>query len=120
MKNTRVKFTHVGPVTVADLLDKEISKFEETATDEVAQALFAAVEENVPVRLLVNFDHVDYLNSCMLGVLIRLKKRIKEQGGDLKLCSLSHALYEMFLFTEVYKLFDIHQNAQSALNSFNT
>ena len=120
MENIRVKFTHVGPVTVADLLDKEISKFDETATDEVARVLFDAVEEDPPIRLLINFDRVAYLNSCMLGVLIRLKKRIKETGGDLKLCSLNHALYEMFLFTEVYKLFEIHQNTQAALENFNT
>ena len=120
MENIRVKFTRVGPVTVADLLDKEISKFDETATDQVARALFTAVEENPPVRLLVNFNRVEYLNSCMLGVLIRLKKRIKEAGGQLKLCSLSPALHEMFLFTEVYKLFEIHQNPQDALAGFKT
>lgn len=119
MDKQRLKVTAVGPVTLVDLLDEEISKFDEAAVAQIARDLFNVVDENDPVQMLLNFGRVGYLNSSMLGVLIRLKKRIKEQGGTLKLCSLSPALYEMFVFTEVYKLFDIHKNAQAALDSFN-
>ena len=116
----RLKITQSDNVTIAEFTDAEISKFDESAIDEISHELFTVVETHTPVSLLLDFSNVTYLNSSMLGVLIRLKKRIKESQGRLKLCSIKPLLYEMFLFTEVHKLFDICHDQESALNKFYT
>jgi len=114
----RLKITQSDNVTIAEFIDTQISKFDESAVDEISRQLFEVVQGGTSISLLLDFSNVTYLNSSMLGVLIRLKKRVKESGGRLRLCSLKPKIYEMFLFTEVYKLFDINDNQQSALDEF--
>ena len=116
----RLKITRSDNVTIAEFTDAEISKFDESAIDQITRQLFVIVETHTPINLLLNFSNVEYLNSSMLGVLIRLKKRIKESQGRLKLCSIKPLLYEMFLFTEIYKLFEICDDQKSALDQFLT
>jgi len=118
--NQRLKITQSDKITIAEFTDRQISKFDEAATTEIAAELFVLVEGQARITLLLDFSNVDYLNSSMLGILIRLKKRIKEFDGRLKLCSIKSKLYDMFLFTEVYKLFDICDDQNSALNQFRT
>ena len=114
----RLKITQTDNVTIAEFIDAHISKFDESAVDEISRQLFEVVQGGTSISLLLDFSNVTYLNSSMLGVLIRLKKRIKEAKGRLRLCSLKPKIYEMFVFTEVYKLFDINDNQQSRLDEF--
>ncbi|MCP4710736.1 MAG: STAS domain-containing protein [Planctomycetes bacterium] len=116
----RLKIIQSDNVTIAEFTDAEISKFDESAVDEISRQLFDIVQAHTPIDFLLSFSNVSYLNSSMLGILIRLKKRIKESQGRLKLCSLKPKIYEMFLFTEVYKLFEICDDQKTALNQFRT
>jgi anti-sigma B factor antagonist len=58
------------------------------------------------------------MSSSALGMLITLHKRIREKNGQLKLCNIQPAIYEVFVITRLNEIFDIHQSQQQALQSF--
>jgi len=120
MENPRISVRQEQGVTVVELLDKDIPKYDEQANNEIAQSLFAAAQQTTPVKMVVDFGRVNYVGSAMLGTLIRLSKRIHETGGGLRLCTIPPLLLEMFIITKLDRVFDIHPERQAAISSFVT
>ena len=115
-RGPKIAVTHKNNITIAQLLDEEI--LEENTINDITASLFAVVAENQGVKLLVTFTRVKHFSSSALGMLIRLNKRVGEAGGELKLCSISPSLYEIFVITKLNKLFEIYDDQEQAMNSF--
>ena len=56
-------------------------------------------------KFIVDFSNTDYIDSSGLGVLVTLSKKIREQGGQLSLVSLSEDLRTLFELTKLDTLF---------------
>ena len=56
-------------------------------------------------EFIVDFSKTDYIDSSGLGVLVTLSKKIREQGGQLSLVSLSEDLRTLFELTKLDTLF---------------
>ena len=56
-------------------------------------------------EFIVDFSKTDYIDSSGLGVLVTLSKKIREQGGQLSLASLSDDLRTLFELTKLDTLF---------------
>lgn len=111
-----IEVNREGPIAVVKLLDEEI--LEEGIINTIAESLFSLVADNPDVKLLLNFTNVKHLSSSALGTLIRLNKRVEEQNGTLKLCELRKSLYEIFVITKLNRLFEIYDEKETALSSF--
>jgi anti-sigma B factor antagonist len=116
MENLRIKVSHDQKVTVVTLLDQDI--LDEIIVKEVAKSLFALVEDQTPVQMLLNFAKVKRLSSDMLGTILRLSKRINQNRGALKLCCIISPIYEIFVITKINQIFDIYDDQKTALKSF--
>ncbi|NNM32915.1 MAG: STAS domain-containing protein, partial [Gemmatimonadetes bacterium] len=53
-----------------------------------------------------------------LGVLVSLSKKIREQGGELRLASLNEDLRTLFELTKLDTLFQISDDLNGALEGF--
>jgi anti-sigma B factor antagonist len=69
-------------------------------------------------KFVVDFSHTGYIDSSGLGVLVSLSKKIREQGGDLRLAGLNEDLQTLFELTKLDTLFAITRTAQEALAAF--
>ena len=56
-------------------------------------------------KFILDFSKTDYIDSSGLGVLVTLSKKIREQGGQLSLVSLSEDLRALFELTKLDTLF---------------
>jgi len=66
----------------------------ESLTDhapELAEQLWALLEQSLTHRLVLEMDDVELLRSAIVGQLVLLQKRISGQGGLMRLCGLSPA-----------------------------
>ncbi len=115
-EQARVAIKQQGDISIVELQDKEI--LDEITINEIAETLFALVNENTPTKIVLSFIEVKHLSSMALGTLIRLNKRVEEGGGQLKLCHIATNLYEIFIITKLNKLFSIYDDEQAALASF--
>lgn len=109
----RLEVSSVGDVTVVHFMDQKI--IEDLGIQELGQELFQLVEVEKCKKLVLNFSSVDFLSSAALGKLITLDKKVKAQGGMLKLCNIRPEIYEVFAITRLNRLFDIKDDEAAAL-----
>ena len=69
-------------------------------------------------KFLIDFEGTAYIDSSGLGVLVSLSKKIREQGGELRLVSLNEDLRTLFELTKLDTLFHIAGSREEALASF--
>jgi anti-sigma B factor antagonist len=69
-------------------------------------------------KFLIDFSNTGYIDSSGLGVLVSLSKKIREQGGELRLASLNDDLRTLFELTKLDTLFHIASSRDEALTSF--
>ena len=69
-------------------------------------------------KFLIDFDGTAYIDSSGLGVLVSLSKKIREQGGELRLANLNEDLRTLFELTKLDTLFHIANTRDEALASF--
>ncbi len=103
-------------VSIVEFADRKI--LEELSIREIEDEIFAHIDGQSNVKLLLCFKNVEHLSSAALGMLINLNKVVSEQAGQLKLSDISPQIYEVFKITRLNKLFDIHDSTGQALNSF--
>jgi len=86
------------------------------------ERMSAAVKElvkNAPQAMfLFDFQHVPYLSSSALGMLIGLHHRIVQRQGRLKLAGITPEVMEVFRVTKLDSVFDICPDAASAIEAF--
>ncbi len=70
-------------------------------------------------KILLSFHGVNYMSSAMLGRLVMFLKKCQQQDIQLKVCSISDEIMEVFKITKLNKMFDIYKNEQKALEAFN-
>lgn len=78
------------------------------------QAIVDLVEGGA-THVLINLERVDYLDSTGLGILIGGVKRLKEQGGALRLVGPSARITRIFEITGLNKIFDVYATERDAL-----
>jgi len=69
-------------------------------------------------KFVIDFAKTGYIDSSGLGVLVSLSKKIREQGGELRLSSLNEDLRTLFELTKLDTLFRIADNKEQALEGF--
>ena len=66
-------------------------------------------------KFVVDFSNTGYIDSSGLGVLVSLSKKIREQGGELRLANLNEDLRTLFELTKLDTLFQIADSREEAL-----
>lgn len=112
----RIEVQQNNGITEAILLDQEI--LDEMTISEISKTLLGLVDDNSPIKLLLNFKEVRHLSSSALGALIRINKRIDETQGEFRLSNIKSSLYDIFVITKLNKIFQIFDDARSAKESF--
>src|SRR2546426_4457681 len=69
-------------------------------------------------KFVIDFTKTGYIDSSGLGVLVSLSKKIREQGGDLRLAGLNEDLQTLFELTKLDTLFAIAKTPEEALAAF--
>ena len=69
-------------------------------------------------KFVIDFSKTGYIDSSGLGVLVSLSKKIREQGGELRLAGLNADLQTLFELTKLDTLFAITRTAEEALAAF--
>ena len=63
-------------------------------------------------EFVIDFSNAGYIDSSGLGVLVSLSKKIREQGGELRIANLNGDLRTLFELTKLDTLFEITDSRQ--------
>ncbi len=80
---------------------------EEGQIKELQKSLEPVIKKNNDNQLVLNFANVTFMTSAMLGLLVRIHKRVSERGGELELRNLDKNLRKLFQITQLTKVFNI-------------
>ncbi|MEM0913044.1 MAG: STAS domain-containing protein [Planctomycetota bacterium] len=105
-----------GGITRVGFVDRNI--LEEAFIQRIGDEISALVDEHANPRLLLNFENVEHLSSAALGTLITINQKVRQKGGQLRLCNIDKQIYEVFVITKLNKLFQIHDTVDQATSSF--
>jgi anti-sigma B factor antagonist len=105
-----------GEVTRIELLDRNI--LEETSIQQIGDEIGQVIDRQEVPRILISFENVEHLSSAALGTLITLNKKVETKGGQLRLSNIDAQIREVFSITKLDKLFEIHEDNEQALASF--
>jgi anti-sigma B factor antagonist len=111
----RIGVEYTDNATIITFSDEKI--LEEKDIQALQDSVMSVIEQGERVNLILDFSKVQFLSSAVLGLLIRVSKKVYEQDGQLKLCSINPKIYEIFKITRLTKIFDIHQDVESAAES---
>jgi anti-sigma B factor antagonist len=70
------------------------------------------------VNVLLNLQHVEYIDSTGLGALVICFTSLKKAGGALKLVNPNKRNVELLLLTKLHTIFEVFADEQDAVNSF--
>lgn len=69
-------------------------------------------------NVIVDLSATEFVDSSFLGTLVAGLKKTDINGGNLKIAGLQEPVRVMFELTRLYKIFEIFDTVEDALNSF--
>lgn len=77
------------------------------------EELNGAVEDGC-LHIIVTMDGVEFIDSSGLGVLVSALRRVKEQGGTLRLVCTKEGILKIFRITGLDKVFPLFTTVEEA------
>jgi anti-sigma B factor antagonist len=109
----RISVEYRGNAVIVTLSDEKILEDEQIRS--LRDSIMSVIEQAGRVNLIVDFRSVRFLSSAVLGLLIRVSKKIYEADGQLRLCHIRPRIQEIFKITRLTKIFDIYPDLDSAI-----
>ena len=114
----RISVEYAKNATIITFTDEEI--LEDKDIRVLQESGMSVVEQAERINLILDFCNIRFLSSAVLGLLIRVSKKIYERDGQLRLCNISPKIYEIFKITRLTKIFDICRDKKNAVESLPT
>jgi len=111
----RISVEYSENATIVAFIDEKI--LEEMDIRALQESIMSVVDQADRINLILDFGNVRFLSSAVLGLLIRISKRIYERDGQLRFCNINPKIYEIFKITRLNKIFDIYKDIESATES---
>ena len=92
----------------------DLSSYAASDLRKVLEELLAEKAEKV----VVNLSQVSHINSTAVGALVGVAKRLRQNGGDLKICELADNLTRTFNLIGASSVVEIYESENSALAAF--
>jgi anti-sigma B factor antagonist len=105
MEQSKIKTEYGIDITFVTFEDEKI--LEEAQIRDLQKKLEPVIDKNKENQLVLNFANVRFMTSAMLGLLVRIHKRVNERGGKLELRNLDNNLHKLFEITQLTKIFNI-------------
>ena len=111
----RISVEYAENATIVTFTDEKI--LEEKDVQALRESIMSVIEQAERINLILDFCNVRFLSSAVLGLLIRVSRKVYERDGQLRLCNINPKIYEVFKITRLTKIFDIYEDREGATES---
>jgi len=88
------------------------------AESEELESILSDCVEDGKINICIDMIDVKHICSSALGVLVAIKRKIKDNEGDIKLVIASDNLIKLFETTMLNKVFEIYESRRECLSNF--
>ena len=89
----------------------------EPDTSNVMNKVRSLVTDNMK-RIVIDLGGVNYMNSSGIGTLIACLTTVRNGGGELRLANVGGKVQNLFVITQLVKVFDTYETVERALANF--
>ena len=89
----------------------------EPDTTQVREKIHSLVNDEVK-HVVIDLGSVNYMNSSGIGTLIAALTTMRNGGGDLRLANVGGKVQNLFVITQLVKVFDTYETVDRALASY--
>ncbi|HLF13441.1 MAG TPA: STAS domain-containing protein [Bacteroidota bacterium] len=89
----------------------------EPDTSNVRNKVHSLVTDNMK-RIVIDLGGVNYMNSSGIGTLIACLTTVRNGGGELRLANVGGKVQNLFVITQLVKVFDTYETVERALANF--
>ena len=111
----RISVEYSENATIVTPTDEKI--LEEKDIQTLQESIMSVIEQSERINLILDFRNVRFLSSAVLGLLIRISKKVYESDGQLKLCGINPKIYEIFKITRLTRIFEIYKDVKEAVGN---
>ena len=87
-----------------------------TSTD--AQEHLDGLMDAGQTKIVIDFQNVDFVASSGLRILLATAKRLKANGGSLRICGLNESVNEVFEMSGFSTILNVFDSREDALSGF--
>ena len=91
----------------------------EPDTSKIRDKMRSLVGDDVK-HVIIDLGGVNYMNSSGIGTLIAALTTMRNGGGDLRLANVGGKVQNLFVVTQLVKVFDTYESVDRALASYRT
>ncbi len=106
----KISDDHIDIILLSGRIDLEASEELETVLEE-------SISKRV-TNICIDMINVKHICSSALGVLVAVKRKIKDSDGDIKLVIANENLLKLFQTTMLDKVFDIYESQRECVLAF--
>lgn len=70
-------------------------------------------------KLILNLEGVQFIDSSGFGVFLSVMKVANNNYGYFKICNVAHEVMELFKLLQLHNVFEIYNNVDDCIKSFN-
>jgi len=96
----------------------DIKILDDTRIQQLGKELLEQVAIAPAGKMVLDFSGVSFMSSAMIGKLVLLNKKCRQDEVNLKMCNISPNVAEAFKIMKLNKLFDIQKDQEKAIKSF--
>jgi anti-sigma B factor antagonist len=89
----------------------------EPDTTKIREKIHSLIEDKVK-RVVIDLGGVNYMNSSGIGTLIAALTTMKNGGGNLLLANVGGKVQNLFVVTQLVKVFDTYESVDRAIASY--
>ena len=89
----------------------------EPDTTKVREKIHSLVNDDMK-SVIIDLSGVNYINSSGLGTLIAALTTMRNSGGDLRLARVGEKVKNLFVITQLVKVFETYETVERALSSY--
>ncbi len=111
-----LKIENINSITVVSF--NGINRFNAVITESVKEemkALYSAPN----TRLILDLSGIQFIDSSGFGVFLSIMKTANNNYGFFKISNISEEVMDLFKLLQLHNVFEIYNNREDALKSFN-
>jgi anti-sigma B factor antagonist len=98
---------------------KDGNRFNALISEPVKEILLSHLSKK-GARLVLNMEGIKFVDSSGFGVFLAAMKTAQNNAGEFRICNLTPEVKELFQVLQLHTIFDIQNNLDDCLSSFNT
>lgn len=90
---------------------------EEARIEGLTGDLITLINQSDVQKMLLSFRNVKFMGSAMIGKIIQINKKCKEDKVDFRLCEMNDNLMEVFKLMKLDKIINLYKDEQAGIDA---